>query len=193
MPRCEIGGTEALRQQLRQAEAALRESEAELRRHDVEIRQLNDELERRVKNRTAELHAANIQLEEASKAKSRFLSSMSHELRTPLNAILGFSELLKGKRFGDLNEKQTQYVERVRESGKHLLDLINDLLDMAKIDAGAMDLQRVALPAAEIVEAVVALRWRSFSLSGLPSPFTSTLTLTWILRNLPFFLVLVGM
>ena len=66
---------------------------------------------------------------------------MSHELRTPLNGILGFSDLLLGQFFGKLNEKQVDYVNQIEDSGKHLLSLINDLLDIAKIDAGAMELE----------------------------------------------------
>lgn len=141
----------------RRAESALSESEEELRKRNIEIRELNDELEQRVAKRTAELLAANVRLEEANRAKSRFLSSMSHELRTPLNAILGFTDLLKGQHFGDLNEKQMQYAERVHDSGRHLLDLINDLLDMARIDAGAVDLELMTVSAVEIVESVVAM------------------------------------
>ncbi len=99
------------------------------------------ELRSRELNKTLEqLEKTNISLKEANHEKSRFFSSMSHELRTPLNAILGFADLLKGKFFGDLNEKQSSYINQVDKSGKHLLELINDLLDMAKIDAGATEL-----------------------------------------------------
>ncbi|MCH8314197.1 MAG: response regulator, partial [Nitrospinae bacterium] len=79
-------------------------------------------------------------LKESSRHKSQFLSSMSHELRTPLNSILGFSDLLMGQHFGKLNDKQSGYVNQIESSGKHLLDLISDLLDVAKIDAGKMEL-----------------------------------------------------
>ncbi|MBT4484663.1 MAG: response regulator [Candidatus Latescibacteria bacterium] len=78
--------------------------------------------------------------EAASRAKSDFLSSMSHELRTPLNAIIGFSELLHDKYVGGLSETQSQYVKDIWESGKHLLSLINDVLDLSKIEAGKMEL-----------------------------------------------------
>jgi signal transduction histidine kinase len=85
---------------------------------------------------------------DASKAKSEFLANMSHELRTPLNAILGFSELLLEPTFGTLNERQKSYVTDVLESGRHLLSLINDILDLAKIESGRMHLEpgRVDLP-----------------------------------------------
>lgn len=76
--------------------------------------------------------------QKASRAKSQFLSNMSHELRTPLNGILGFTDLLGKQYFGPLNEKQSSYVQQVDNCGKHLLDLINDLLDIAKIDAGKL-------------------------------------------------------
>ncbi|HUQ24856.1 MAG TPA: ATP-binding protein [Burkholderiales bacterium] len=81
------------------------------------------------------------QLEIANKHKSDFLANMSHELRTPLNAIIGFSEVLSERMFGELNEKQADYMKDIHESGKHLLSLINDILDLSKIEAGRMDLE----------------------------------------------------
>jgi len=81
------------------------------------------------------------QLEVANKHKSEFLANMSHELRTPLNAIIGFSEVLSEKMFGEVNEKQADYLKDIHESGKHLLSLINDILDLSKIEAGRMDLE----------------------------------------------------
>ena len=80
------------------------------------------------------------QLEIASRHKSEFLANMSHELRTPLNAIIGFSEVLSERMFGDLNEKQEEYLKDIHASGQHLLSLINDILDLSKIEAGKMDL-----------------------------------------------------
>src|SRR6059036_3193503 len=81
------------------------------------------------------------QLEAANRHKSEFLASMSHELRTPLNAIIGFSEVLHERMFGELNEKQAEYVHDIVESGRHLLSLINDILDLSKIEAGRMELE----------------------------------------------------
>jgi len=81
------------------------------------------------------------QLEVANKHKSEFLANMSHELRTPLNAIIGFSEVLLERMFGDLNEKQDDYLKDIHSSGKHLLSLINDILDLSKVEAGRMELE----------------------------------------------------
>jgi len=87
-----------------------------------------------------EIQEKSAQLEIANKHKSDFLANMSHELRTPLNAIIGFSEVLIDKMFGEVNEKQADYLKDIHESGKHLLSLINDILDLSKIEAGRMDL-----------------------------------------------------
>jgi signal transduction histidine kinase len=81
------------------------------------------------------------QLEAASQHKSEFLANMSHELRTPLNAIIGFSEVLSEGMFGEINEKQTEYLDDILGSGRHLLSLINDILDLSKVEAGRMELE----------------------------------------------------
>jgi signal transduction histidine kinase len=81
------------------------------------------------------------QLEAASRHKSEFLANMSHELRTPLNAVIGFSEVLLQRMFGDLNAKQDEYLKDIYASGQHLLSLINDILDLSKIEAGRMELE----------------------------------------------------
>ena len=90
------------------------------------------------------------QLEIANRHKSEFLANMSHELRTPLNAVIGFSEVLLERMFGEVNEKQEEYLQDILSSGKHLLSLINDILDLSKIEAGRMELeaQPFDLPAA---------------------------------------------
>ncbi len=90
------------------------------------------------------------QLEAASRHKSEFLANMSHELRTPLNAILGFSEVLAERMFGEINAKQAEYLQDILSSGRHLLSLINDILDLAKVEAGRLELElgRFHLPTA---------------------------------------------
>jgi signal transduction histidine kinase len=102
------------------------------------------------------------QLEAASRHKSEFLANMSHELRTPLNAIIGFSEVLAEKMFGDLNDKQAEYLQDILESGRHLLSLINDILDLSKIEAGHMQLEAADfdLPSA-IDNALILVRERA--------------------------------
>jgi len=81
------------------------------------------------------------QIEAANRHKSEFLANMSHELRTPLNAIIGFSEVLGERMFGELNEKQAEYTEDILSSGRHLLSLINEILDLSKVEAGRMELE----------------------------------------------------
>ena len=105
-----------------------------------EAKELNKTLERRVADRTSELSLANAELSRVMQSKDDFLSAMSHELRTPLNAILGLSESLCEGVYGGLTDKQTKSINTIAESGHHLLSLINDLLDIAKIGAGKMDL-----------------------------------------------------
>ena len=97
-----------------------------------------------------EIREKSAQLETANKHKSEFLANMSHELRTPLNAIIGFSEVLIERMFGELNEKQADYLSDIHTSGKHLLSLINDILDLSKVEAGRMELEisEFDLPAA---------------------------------------------
>ncbi|MGI8551188.1 MAG: response regulator [Dehalococcoidia bacterium] len=112
----------------------------------IENARLFDEIQQKRR----ELEEANGQLAEASRHKSEFLASMSHELRTPLNAILGFSEVLLERMFGELNAKQDEYLHDILSSGQHLLSLINDILDLSKVEAGRMELElsRFSLPEA---------------------------------------------
>jgi signal transduction histidine kinase len=84
------------------------------------------------------------QIEAANRHKSEFLANMSHELRTPLNAIIGFSEVLGERLFGELNEKQAEYTDDILSSGRHLLSLINEILDLSKVEAGRMELEMAA-------------------------------------------------
>ena len=109
-----------------------------------------------------EIQEKSLQLELANRHKSEFLANMSHELRTPLNAIIGFSEVLLEKMFGEMNEKQEDYLKDIHSSGKHLLALINDILDLAKVEAGRMELNvdRFHLPSA-IDNALTLIRERA--------------------------------
>jgi signal transduction histidine kinase len=102
------------------------------------------------------------QLEAASRHKSEFLANMSHELRTPLNAILGFSEVLAERMFGEVNAKQAEYLQDILASGRHLLSLINDILDLSKVEAGRLELElgRFHLPTA-LDNALILVRERA--------------------------------
>jgi len=104
-----------------------------------------------------EIEVRSRQLESASRHKSEFLANMSHELRTPLNAIIGFSEVLSERMFGEINEKQAEYIGDILESGHHLLSLINDILDLSKIEAGRMELELSEFDLPAIIESTLAL------------------------------------
>jgi signal transduction histidine kinase len=104
-----------------------------------------------------ELELKSRELEVASGHKSEFLASMSHELRTPLNAVIGFSDVLLDRLFGDLTAKQEEYLEDIRGSGRHLLDLINDILDLSKVEAGKMQLELARMSLREALEEGVAM------------------------------------
>ncbi|HMG30335.1 MAG TPA: response regulator [Jiangellaceae bacterium] len=104
-----------------------------------------------------ELELKSAELEVASKHKSEFLASMSHELRTPLNAVIGFSEVLLERMFGDLNERQDEYLRDIWGSGKHLLELLNEILDLSKIEAGQMILERSTFGVRDALEYSMSL------------------------------------
>jgi signal transduction histidine kinase/DNA-binding response OmpR family regulator len=139
---------------------AFNEMMAQIEESEAGLKKAHDELEHRVEERTAELVRARKEveaysesilrakedIERASKFKDQFLSTMSHELRTPLNAVLGFSELLSDARYGPLNDRQQRYVNHIHVSGQHLLQLINDILDLSKIEAGRLQLTLEDVP-----------------------------------------------
>ncbi|MEO8353374.1 MAG: PAS domain S-box protein, partial [Chthoniobacteraceae bacterium] len=126
----------------RQAEAALREA--------------RDGLEIKVAERTSDLEAANERLTELDRLKSEFLATMSHELRTPLNSIIGFTGILRQELPGPLNPEQHKQMEMVNRSAKHLLGLINDLLDVSRIESGRIEIARAKFDVREVVNEVLA-------------------------------------
>ncbi len=107
--------------------------------------------------KSAQLKISNVELKAASQAKSNFLANMSHELRTPLNAIIGFSEVLIDQHFGDLNATQKEYTNDILSSGRHLLSLINDILDLSKVEAGKMEVDETEVNIAEIMANSVSI------------------------------------
>ncbi|HET6294729.1 MAG TPA: ATP-binding protein, partial [Kribbella sp.] len=111
---------------------------------------LNAQLYRELKQRSAEL-------EVASRHKSEFLASMSHELRTPLNAVLGFSEVLLEQMFGEVNERQEEYLRDIHGSGRHLLELLNEILDLSKVEAGRMELEYSTFELRALLDNTVAM------------------------------------
>lgn len=133
----------------------------EMKAAEAQIRELNEDLERRIAERTAdledandELMALNAELDRAMRVKSDFIASMSHELRTPLNSILGFSGMMLQGLAGPLNDEQTRQMEMVRSSGEQLLALVNDVLDLAKIESGRVELERAPFDPAALVAAL---------------------------------------
>ncbi|HMO42438.1 MAG TPA: HAMP domain-containing sensor histidine kinase, partial [Phenylobacterium sp.] len=109
------------------------------------------------RDREAELEAARQEAEAQNTGKSRFLANMSHELRTPLNAIMGFSDIMRSALFGPLPDRYGEYAQLIHESGEHLLELINDVLDMSKIEADRFELSREEFDAREAINAVLRL------------------------------------
>lgn len=140
---------EVVRRELREAQVRAERHRAEIERQRaiIELERVNIELESIVEQRTAELRATNVQLADtnrelahATRLKDAFLANMSHELRTPLNVILGMAESLQEETYGELTDRQTRAVATIERSGRHLLQLINDILDLSKIASGKLDL-----------------------------------------------------
>ena len=119
------------------------------------LQDLNILLERRVAERTDELQKANIALEKANKLKSEFLATMSHELRTPLNSIIGFAEVLKDEVVGTISDEQKEYLSDIHGSGQHLLNMINSILDLSKIEAGKLEVHYEEFPVKEAINEVL--------------------------------------
>lgn len=152
-----------------QSRLALSESSKHLSNMNAALRESERLLEEKVVRRTQALQDSRTDLAQArdeavaaNRHKSAFLANMSHELRTPLNAIIGFSEVLLEKVFGELNDKQTEYMGDIHDSGKHLLSLINDVLDLSKIEAGRLELSPATVELSVTFEnAMVLMRERA--------------------------------
>lgn len=157
---------------LRNANAKLEEANAKLESAKSETEEVLRSQRQILNDTTRELKLTNAELEKVMRSKDDFLSTMSHELRTPLNAILGLSESLIENIYGGLNEKQTRSITTIAESGQHLLSLINDLLDIAKIGAGKMDLDMSHVNVEEVCES--SMRF----ISGLASKKKISVSLT---------------
>lgn len=128
-----------------------------LEERNRELLELNEKLEERVSERTADLERANSELERSNKLKSQFIATMSHELRTPLNSILGFSELLMDEVYDPLTDRQKRYVGNIYNSGSHLLQLISNVLDIAKIESGKLELCHESFPVSQAIAEVDAV------------------------------------
>ncbi len=129
-----------LNEELQDEVGRRREIERQLKKNQDGLKRDRNNLEKEVSKRTVELRNANAQLKQAMSLRDAFLANMSHELRTPLNSILGNSEILQENLYGPLNERQHNAVGRIDSSGRHLLNLINDVLDVSKIGAGKLKL-----------------------------------------------------
>ncbi|MDQ4079815.1 MAG: ATP-binding protein, partial [Gemmatimonadota bacterium] len=157
--------------ELKSQAESLRASEELLRQQQEELQQVNEELEekasllaeqnKKVEQKNKEVEAARLALEEkaqqlalSSKYKSEFLANMSHELRTPLNSLLILAKLLADNKDGNLNEKQVEYAQTIFSSGTDLLNLINDVLDLSKVEAGKLDVHATEIPITEITDFV---------------------------------------
>jgi PAS domain S-box-containing protein len=142
-------------------ERALKQQAVSLAESAGELKQLNEELHRR-----------QLDLERAMTARSRFYASMSHELRTPINAVLGYSTLLLERIYGPLNDKQVEGIERTQKAARHLLELVNDVLDLSKIEAGKIDLRLQPVEFPGLIEDLFV------TVRPLADEHGSTLTLT---------------
>ena len=159
--------TEEARDQLEQQAAELEEAQAEMEMAHDELQRANDEL----MARTAEAERARAAADEANAAKSAFLATMSHELRTPLNAIAGYTQLLEMGIHGEMNDEQREYLEKIRRNQTHLLGLINDVLNFAKIEAGQVVYDIDDIPVDQALTAVEALIEPQVQAKGLAYSF----------------------
>ncbi len=133
----------------------LRKNKDKLRKKNVELEKSGLELEvaaEKLENKNVELQLTANKARESDRMKSEFLANMSHEFRTPLNHIIGFTEIIIDKKFGNLNAKQIDYLTNVLQSGQHLLSLVNDILDLSKVESGKLDLELAELDLKAVLE-----------------------------------------
>jgi PAS domain S-box-containing protein len=154
----------------------------ERKQAEVSLKEAQITLERKVTERTAELNVAKERAEGADRMKSEFLANMSHELRTPLNGIIGFSEFLVDEKPGQLNPKQKEYLIDVLNSGRHLLQLINDVLDLAKVESGKMEVSPEPFSVRRAIEEVCSVvkglaHKKQIELASVVSPDLQQVTL----------------
>lgn len=129
---------------------------SERQRAQEEMRAMNERFTQTLSEKNQQLELRNQEVERANRLKSDFLASMSHELRTPLHTIIGFTQLLAEGRHGALNEKQQRFLDHVRQDSKHLLELINDILDLSKVESGEIELSPEAFDFATALEEVLS-------------------------------------
>ncbi|MEI6291796.1 MAG: response regulator, partial [Chloroflexota bacterium] len=148
----------------------------ERKKAELALLKANASLEQRVIDRTFDLRTANVELQKAARMKDEFLASMSHELRTPLTGILGLSEAMQMAAYGDLSEKQLKALKNIEASGRHLLSLINDILDLSKIEAGMFEMQfssssldSICQSSLQMVKGLAAQKHQNISLSIDPT------------------------
>jgi signal transduction histidine kinase len=146
----------------------------ERKRAENALHAAHAELEQRVIERTAELQAANLELEKSARMKDEFLASMSHELRTPLTGILGLSDVMQMPHIGPLNEKQRSYLTNIHSSGERLLEIINDMLDFSMIESGKVNLSLNPCSLKEICQSSLQLTESQASAKGLQSNLSIT-------------------
>ena len=134
-----------------QAEILVKQTNQRLAEKNKQLEKINRELARKQQ----QIYRQNLQLQEVSRLKSEFLATMSHELRTPLNAIIGFSQILLGGKKGNINNTQKDMLSRVLSNGRHLLELISDILELSKIEAGRLELEPRKMDLVRLVEETV--------------------------------------
>ena len=156
-----------------QAEILVKQTNQRLSEKNRQLEKINRELERKQQ----QIYRQNLQLQEVSRLKSEFLATMSHELRTPLNAIIGFSQILLGGKKGDINKTQQDMLGRVLSNGRHLLELISDILELSKIEAGRLELEPCQMDLASLVEETVE------ELRSLAAPKKLDLEVDVVLNN----------